>query len=644
MKKIFNYVIILLAASLTFSSCDALFDSMEGDLTKMSAEDMLSKEAGIKAILANLYGYIPMNAFNQGDRNTMIAATSRTAQSIAVSGISGFWDYQQIRSINRFIEALDSAVEKGVITAAAADEYRGEAMFIRAYCYFASVRVYGGIPIVTKSLDAEYDGKENKGLYFPRATEKESWDWVIEQFGEAAKLLPASQTEEMRANKYTALALQARAALWAASESKYWNKIPVNNQYVAVSKKLTYMESSYADKYYETAIQAAGEVINSGKYSLYGADPSNIDEATDNLINLFQDYRVNEGIFGRSYSSGSATSSNGIENSWFPCNVYLSGNYSVTLNYADEFDDYAADRSRKTSGIVTKNDGDESYYITTPEENLKAEDIAEYKHYASLDGPFKDKDARFKAWVAYPGRIFRGHVCYFQGGMVMPDKTVSVYPAENDGVDKNGVTYFPYGGEGDILENNYGFYKIATDLNDNKRTEYGFVVTKFLDPKEWNQYNQSPWYDMRYAEVLLTYAEAYAESGKGSKDLAARCLNEVRHRAGFTDNVEPTLENVLHEFKVEFAFENIWSQVLYRRRAFYNPDIANNALEGDLGKKLALVPMVDLSGSEASYIFVRAIPYTSDPHRYTGTLQVNAEDYYRSIPNFNNNKIEDNNK
>jgi hypothetical protein len=145
--------------------------------------------------------------------------------------------------------------------------------------------------------------------------------------------------------------------------------------------------------------------------------------------------------------------------------------------------------------------------------------------------------------------------------------------------------------------------------------------------------------------MLLTYAEAAAESGKGDKGKAAEYLNAVRHRAGFKDNVELTLENVLHEWKVEFALENKWTNVLHRRRAFYNPDNTPTVEEGSLGKKLTLVPMVDLSGSKAQWIFLRAIPYNATPNQgYSGTLRVNPEDYYSQIPNYQKNRIDPNNK
>jgi len=86
--------------------------------------------------------------------------------------------------------------------------------------------------------------------------------------------------------------------------------------------------------------------------------------------------------------------------------------------------------------------------------------------------------------------------------------------------------------------------------------------------------------------------------------------------------------------------------VLYRLRGFYNPENTSNQEEGTLGKKLTLIPMVDLSGAEAQWVFLRAIPMTASPSDwgYYGTLRFNAEDYYAQIPNYVNNKIEPNNK
>ena len=652
MKKIFIYILIA-GLSLGLSSCDKFFDTMEGDLSKVAADDLLNSENGLLALLANLYSNLPGVSLNDNDKYQMFGNGARDVPSYG-NTVSGFWNYTAVRAVNNFLQAVEDCRANGVLDDQTADKYRGEGLFIRAYYYFASVRTYGGIPIVEEALDKYYGTEEEDKLYVPRSTEKESWDWVIAQFEEAASLLPEKQAQEMRANKYAAYALEARAALWAASESKYWKRADLNPTWVAVQKKLTYMEASYANAYYQKAIDAAAKVIASS-YTLYGENPSSISAAIDNLTELFQNWKADEGIFGRSYKTGDSGTTNGTDK-WVP-NQWAFGytgtgaaNYAVTLNLADEYDYYTDEsgRARKDGKIQTLVSGDENAYFNDPEEEFTKDKLASYKHYDNVTDPFTMKDARFQAWVIYPGVAFRDGTVNMQGGWIKPDGTVEVYPNAksngdgNEGLEFKGQMYYPYGGQG--IENS-AFMGLTTDKNANNRNSYCFSPRKYVDQKSNNDYVQSPYYDIRYAEVLLTYAEAVAESGLGDKTIAGQCLNAVRHRAGFKDDVALTVDNVLHEWKVEFPFENKWTNVLYRRRGFYNPNNSENQEEGNIGKKLTLIPMVDLSGSKAQYIFLRAIPVTatSKYYGYSGQLSYSGT-YYSSIPNYEKNHIEDNNK
>ena len=652
MKKIFIYILIA-GLSLGLSSCDKFFDTMEGDLSKVAADDLLNSENGLLALLANLYSNLPGVSLSDNDKYQMFGNGARDVPSYG-NTVSGFWNYTAVRAVNNFLQAVEDCRANGILDDQTADKYKGEGLFIRAYYYFASVRVYGGIPIVEEALDKYYGTDEEDKLYVPRSTEKESWDWVLDQFEQAAALLPESQAQEMRANKYAAYALEARAALWAASESKYWKRAELNPTWVAVQKKLTYMESSYANAYYQKAIDAAAKVIASS-YTLYGENPSSISSAIDNLTELFQNWKGDEGIFGRSYKTGDSGTTNGTDK-WVP-NQWAFGytgtgaaNYAVTLNLADEYDYYTDETNRGSMNgkIQTLVNGNENDYFNDPEVEFTADKLSSYKHYDNITDPFTMKDARFQAWVIYPGVAFRDGTVYMQGGWVKPDGTVEVYPNAksngdgNEGIEYKGTMYYPYGGPG--IENS-SFMGLTTDKNANNRNSYCFSPRKYVDQKSNNDYVQSPYYDIRYAEVLLTYAEAVAESNLGDKNLAAKCLNAVRHRAGFKDDVDLTVDNVLHEWKVEFPFENKWTNVLYRRRGFYNPNNTENQEEGTIGKKLTLIPMVDLSGSKAQYIFLRAIPVTatSKYYGYSGTLSYSGT-YYSGIPNYEKNHIEDNNK
>ena len=655
MKKIFTYILIAGLTLVGASSCDKFFDSMEGDLSKVAADDLLNSENGLLALLANLYSNLPGMSMSDSDKNQMFANGARDMPSYG-NTTSGFWNYTAVRAVNNFLQAVENCRENGVLDNETADKYKGEALFIRACYYFASVRVYGGIPIVTEPLDKYYGTEEEDKLYVPRSTEKESWDWVLDQFEEAASLLPEKQAQEMRATKYTAYAYEARAALWAASVSKYWERNALNSSWVAVQKGLTFMKSDYAGPYYQKAIDAAKKVIDTPLYDLYEPNPGSVSAAIDNLTELFQNWKSVEGLFGRSYKDGNSNTTNGTDK-WIP-NQWAFGytgtgaaNYAVTLNLADEYDYYTntTDRARKDGKIQTLVSGDENDYLMDPESEFTKDKLASYKHYDNITDPFTTKDARFQAWVLYPGATFRDGTVNIQGGWIKPDGTVQVYPeaksngdGNKDAINKGGVDYYPYGAYGTATD---AFMGLTNDKNANNRNSYSFSPRKYVDLKPNNDYVQSPFYDLRYAEVLLTYAEAVAESKLGDPGLAKQCLNAVRHRAGFKDDVDLTIENVLHEWKVEFPFENKWSNVLYRRRGFYNPNKAVNQEEGNVGVKLTLIPLVDLSGAKAQYIFLRALPVTATSKYwgYSGQLSYNGT-YYSGIPNYENNHIEDNNK
>ena len=148
MKKIFTYLITAVAA-ISLVSCDKIFDSLEGDLSKMSAEDLTSSEDGFIRLLANLYAYIPMGAYESWDQSTPNATDCNTTDGNNAygGGVGGFWNYTVMRDVNSFIVAIDQAKEKGTLSESAYNQLLGEALFVRAYYYFGSVRVYGVFPL-----------------------------------------------------------------------------------------------------------------------------------------------------------------------------------------------------------------------------------------------------------------------------------------------------------------------------------------------------------------------------------------------------------------------------------------------------------------------------------------------------------------
>ncbi|MDO5443803.1 MAG: RagB/SusD family nutrient uptake outer membrane protein [Bacteroidia bacterium] len=631
MKKIFKYTFAILLG-LSLCSCDKLFDSVEGDLSKMSEDDMIATQASMERLLSDIYNTIPMDAFNKKERNTTLASNSRNANYSV--DVTGFWNYTKMRSINLFIQKVDIALEKKVINEATRNAMLGEALFARAYCYFAMVRLYGGVPIVTEPLDQYYDGKENAGLYIPRSTEKETWDFVISELDKAIELLPESRNDgAYRATKWAALGLQSRVALYAASVSKYWSREAIPSQYLAVQQKLTYMEASYANEYYKKCIEASEKIMNSGKFSLYGGATTDVAKAKENLTNLFLERQDCEFIFGKSYKTGVATADHSFDilNSPFQGHATAqdrtSGNYSITSDLVDLYDDYDANGGRVDGTVKTRNDGKEDEYfaqISTAASNFDPD--IDFIKYDDPADPFLNKDARFQAWVLYPGASFRNLIINAQAGFVKPDGSYVVY--QNESCKVNGVTYYSAGAE---TEGDISAFIHIDEKDQNEKARFWnscFGIRKFLDPNQAIVYSSNPWCDIRYAEILLNYAEAVAESGQGDAAKAKKVLNDIRHRAAFTDDIDLTVDNVCHERRVEFAMEGHESYTLHRRREYLNPR------GGEQYRKHTLAMMLDLRGDSPKYIFPRVNLYHGDVQFASNGINTDQLDYYGDISNY----------
>ena len=458
MKKLLYILSALVCLSLTFTSCDAVFDSLEGDLSKLSGEDLASSEAGITRLLAQVYSYIPMNAFGVEDQYTMNACDSHGGDYgfnsnpyYGMYGIQTFWNWGAIRTINQFMVIAEDAGKAGTLTDAQAKMYVAEARFVRAYCYFVMVRNLGGVPIIEEPLDAYYNPADgNKELFdrATRATEQETWDWVIKEFGLAANDLPEVPSG-YRAGKYAALGMKARAALYAASVSKYWsNRGGIESTYKAVASKKTYMDPTMATKYYKDCIDACEAIINSGKFSLYGANPKDVAEAVKNLGELFTTQQACEFIFGKTLNDGNNTSGDTFDLYNSPAQTVTSneivGRYSVTINFVDKFDNYDANRGAVDGTVKTRTDGKEDVYFNATLTRFPLEYAGiDYITYDKISDPFVNKDARFQAWVLYPDCTFRNEVIKIQGGMIKSNGDVVLW---NEGEEElNGKTYYSFG-------------------------------------------------------------------------------------------------------------------------------------------------------------------------------------------------------
>lgn len=650
--------IFSLCALMGLSGCNAFLELEP--LDKVSPEQLLETEGGVKALLANIYTMIPMEDFNYrpnagfnqrgydgvNETTNLAFLTDEATRSDGGVGIGyegfNYWPYGDIRQVNIFMQNVEKAKEAGTISVADADRMTGEAHFARAYMYYGLVKRYGGVPLIDKVQDDDYANGGPGAVAVPRSTELDTWKFVLNECTLAAATLPdaTSGSDLYRVTKWAAYALKSRVALHAASVAKYWNLAPLAGE--AVTQKLVGgMTSADADAFYKECIEASKFLIeNSGK-SLYKPTPATVKEAASNFQALFLNDQNEEVIFSKAYLNGTTNTNQGHSYAQFNILPQVNpgalkyGRFNPMLEIVDLFEDYTDDGTGKSAKIVTRTDGNEDAYIANFHNMNNASVVntlmsVPFVKYNDLYEPFANKDARLLASVVVPGSSYAGTEIIIQGGFIKDNNSYVAY--SNESTQKNGTTYYALGAEGETMFSGFNNVNSGEDAN---WTATGFGVRKYMPEGE----SMSPdrlssttsYIDMRLAEVYLNYAEAVVENGSGfgDKELAGNCLNALRRRAGHTDRISLTLESVLKERRVEMAFEGKRFWDMNRRREFHT-EFSNNRI------RKALVPMLDLRGAEPKYVFAR-VNYFGDETRGGRTFQ--NINYYRGIPNIATNGL-----
>ena len=650
--------IFSLCALMGLSGCNAFLELEP--LDKVSPDQLLETEGGVKALLANIYTMIPMEDFNYrpndgfnqrgydgvNETTNLAFLTDEATRSDGGVGIGyegfNYWPYGDIRQVNIFMQNVEKAKEAGTISVADADRMTGEAHFARAYMYYGLVKRYGGVPLIDKVQDDDYADGGPGAVAVPRSTELDTWKFVLNECTLAAATLPdaTSGSDLYRVTKWAAYALKSRVALHAASVAKYWNLAPLAGE--AVTQKLVGgMTSADADAFYKECIEASKSLIeNSGK-SLYKPAPATVKEAASNFQALFLNDQNEEVIFSKAYLNGTTNTNQGHSYAQFNILPQVNpgalkyGRFNPMLEIVDLFEDYTDDGTGKSAKIVTRTDGNEDAYIPNFHNMNNASVVntlmsVPFVKYNDLYEPFANKDARLLASVVVPGSSYAGTEIIIQGGFIKDNNSYVAY--SNESTQKNGTTYYALGAEGETMFSGFNNVNSGEDAN---WTATGFGVRKYMPEGE----SMSPdrlssttsYIDMRLAEVYLNYAEAVVENGSGfgDKELAENYLNALRRRAGHTDRISLTLESVLKERRVEMAFEGKRFWDMNRRREFHT-EFSNNRI------RKALVPMLDLRGAEPKYVFAR-VNYFGDETRGGRTFQ--NINYYRGIPNIATNGL-----
>lgn len=255
MKLINKYLLILLSV-FVFAACDFM-DCNESDY--YSLEQTKESYARVKQFVTNVYGYLP-DDFCSIDGAMQDAATDDAIHVYETSDVqrfvNGTWSpnytiddkfahyYKGNFDANFYLENLVGLTfddwkygDEYEDWMKEYPNYEKEVRLLRAFFYFELVKRYQNVPLITKVLtQAEANSAE------PTSADV-VFNFIISECTEVAKTLPLNYNnfgkdkETGRVTKGVALALKARAALYAAS--------PLFNKNNEKSKWVTAAEAAY---------------------------------------------------------------------------------------------------------------------------------------------------------------------------------------------------------------------------------------------------------------------------------------------------------------------------------------------------------------------------------------------------------------
>lgn len=439
------------------------------------------------------------------------------------------WDYGLIREVNMFIEKCGTADK---LDPADKARFLAEGRFIRANIYFELVKRMGGVPLILEPMTYDFNGDPTY-LRKPRSKEVEIYDFIIKELDEIKVDLPKSSVIKSRATQGLILAMKSRVCLYAASIAKYGATTPT----VTLPNGEVGISAGLAAGYYQKALTAAEELINSGDYSLYRKK----ENLSENFSNLFIDKGNNpEAIFVRDFKlkSGKVENWTLVNQPWSQAEDLEGGRLNPSLNLVQSFE--KLDNTYETYA-TKKADGD-------------------YIYFSNPKDMFANRDARLEGTVMLPGSFYKGKQLDIWAGFLLADGTV--IKGDNFGARKTlpGKTAAEYvvGFDGPI--DNLEF-----------SAQSGFYVRKYMDlavgSGQRGVMSEVWWIRYRLGEIYLNAAEAAFELGNNTK--AATYMNKVRERAGLIiplTEADITFDRVVHERKVELAFEGhqLWDLKRWR--------------------------------------------------------------------------------
>lgn len=425
------------------------------------------------------------------------------------------WDfnYSNIKNVNTLLENIDNVPTQTQADKDKITQIKAEAYFIRAFNYNNLLRSYGGVVLIDKKFSLKDDF-----LTHERASLSKTLEFILADLDKAIAGLPdKSKIAQGRATKGAAAALKSRLLSFVAGEL-------TNGGYAASDDLVSFQDNNRKQRLID-AKNAAKEIIDGkyGNYALWGstsAPPLNMTEEeliryADNYSSVFLQKGVwnSEVIFGIQYLNRQG---NRVRNNlyWGPNGYNCWGN--------NEPIEYIVRQFEMKDGTPFRWDK-----YNPGETNVREFTKKQLKADPELN-PYVGREPRFYANILFDGALWRERAS-------TENKVQIAAQVNAPGADIMGNQ--------DVKTKMESIAKLESVMlggNDSRQasnqawngTKTGYYLRKMLDIEvngEVNN-NENTWMEIRFAEVLLDYAEACIELGEIEEGLKA--VNKIRHRAG----------------------------------------------------------------------------------------------------------------
>lgn len=570
MKKINTFLIALLAL-LSLVGCGSFLDVEQYVKDMQQYDTIFVKEKTTKEWLWEVYG--SLNSTPSLSQGALYFASDEAIyndqeascelyQNGQYSSTNQIWEdrynamYIGIRTASILIHNVHRCTE---VSSAERDRMEGEARFLRAYFYFTLMRQYGPVPIIPdqgQDISLDYDQ-----LALPRASIDELVEFMVADLERAARVLPLEYASTWigRATQGAALALRAKVLLYCASHLFNGNTDLFN---LKDDQGRSLIPQQRDEGKWARAAVAAKEVIDLGIYELYTV------RATGTTVPLAPNVSTEKFPFG----------AGGID----PFESYaqlFNGETPLTLNH--EFIFMRQGGTADVNVFVHK-----SFPYSHKGVNNMAATLKQVNAYYMRDGQDKDQ-----ASAQYP---------YFTSGFTGTDTNDPFVPSDchKMWINREPRFYASIAYNGCIWENGTAdqkyqnfrcnYYRAGQDGKQLARPynfpPTGISIKKYYDPDDsWDEggrITHKPHPEIRYADVLLWYAEAINELPEGQvynynhvltdepisvkRDATEmkKAFQQVRFRAGLPDltdadyNSPDTFRDKLkRERQIEFFME-----------------------------------------------------------------------------------------